>query len=656
MFRAILLPALVAAVAGGAANAAPPPQIPVTTFFRNPDVSQPILSPDGQTYAMIMSQGDLQLIVTRAVAGDQSVPVAKVVDPGMRLSWLGWANADRILISGQFRDPEAIGMRARATRLFGVDRDGKNFGLLGRKWPTFGAGNWPVQFQDLIIHWTPADPKSVLVAFRPPVEEHPQVMRMDVDTGALKRVQAAVNGIREWYADREGRIRAGVASDGDRYQIWARSGPDEPLREIVDEHIFGATGPVFAGFHSDPRLIYVMAPDEGRQALFEFDLVARTLGKRVFAHPSVDVDSLVYDAGAGGKVVGVRYTMDRPEIHFFDEAAEAERKALRAALQREFPTPVFHEQVSASADGVRQILEVSSEVQPPVYFLYDRGARRLVRILKQRPGIDPGQMAPTQRVEFRARDGRALTGYLTLPKGVEPKRLPAIALVHGGPWARDVIAWDPEVQLLANRGFAVLQINFRGSTGLGREHLEAGYREWGQKIQDDITDGVRWAIEQGFFDPDRIGIMGSSFGGYSTLVGLVKTPELFRAGAAYASVTDIELMIDDDRWYQWGAAWQQTMVGGERGDKARLRESSPLRRAAEIRAPVLLGHGEDDQRVHVRQSRRMAEALREAGKQVEYLEFPREVHGFLLEANRIRWYERVASFFEENLAPRPPSP
>jgi acetyl esterase/lipase len=189
----------------------------------------------------------------------------------------------------------------------------------------------------------------------------------------------------------------------------------------------------------------------------------------------------------------------------------------------------------------------------------------------------------------------------------QARNLPAIALVHGGQWARDSIRWDPEVQLLANRGIA---------------------------------------------DPDRIGITGGSYGGYATLVGLVKTPELYRAGAAYAPVTDIEYLISDDKWYDWGVSWHETMVGGGRADRERLRQSSPLRRAGEIRVPVLLGHGEDDQRVHVRQSRRMAEALEDAGKQVEYMEFPDEVHGFLLEANRVRWYERMAAFFEEHLAAR----
>lgn len=197
-----------------------------------------------------------------------------------------------------------------------------------------------------------------------------------------------------------------------------------------------------------------------------------------------------------------------------------------------------------------------------------------------------------------------------------------------------------------------MQVNFRGSSGLGLKHLKAGYREWGQKIQDDITDGVNWLIAAGIADPDRIGIMGASYGGHATLVGLSKTPELYRAGAAYASVTDIEFLISDDKWYDWGYQWHETMVGGERGDKERLRQSSPLRRVAEIRAPVLLGHGADDQRVHVRQSRRMAEALRKADKEFEYLEFPDEIHGFLLEANRVKWYEALVAFFEKNLAPR----
>jgi dipeptidyl aminopeptidase/acylaminoacyl peptidase len=195
-------------------------------------------------------------------------------------------------------------------------------------------------------------------------------------------------------------------------------------------------------------------------------------------------------------------------------------------------------------------------------------------------------------------------------------------------------------------------MNFRGSDGFGRAHLAAGQREWGQKIQDDITDGVRWAIAEGFVDPARIGIYGGSYGGYAALIGATKTPDLYRAAAAYAPVTDLELMIDDRASYRGFIPWAEPLVGGERGDSDRLREHSPLRLAERAGVPVLLGHGDEDDTVDVHHSRKMAAALRKAGKPVEYLEFEHEGHGFLLEANRIRWYEALVAFFEKNLAPR----
>jgi dipeptidyl aminopeptidase/acylaminoacyl peptidase len=632
-----------------------PRKIPVSEIFANPALSAPELSDDGKTFAYIYSKGDLQVIFSRPVSGKDPVALAKIDDPETRLAWLEWANSDRLFISGQARNLAAIGVRPRTTRLFGVDRDGKNFGWLGRKWDLYGQLQLPVAYQDQIVHWTPDDPETVLIEYWAPYDESPSVRRMNVNTGRLSMAQPRQHDIRSWYADRTGAIRAGEAAEKDGYQLWMRTGAEDELVKVIDRPAFGPDQLRFAGFHPDPARLYVIDVHEGRDAIFEFDVATAKRGALVFAHPEVDVDGIQHDPGPDRRVVGARYTLDRPEIHFFDPAAEAEHNALGRALEKEAGVPVSHEAVSASADGMQQILEVASEIQPPVYYFYDRGRRQLTHLLDQRPEIKPGEMAQTRRVTYAARDGLRIPAYLTLPVGREPRNLPAIALVHGGPWSRDLIQWDPEVQLLANRGFAVLQMNFRGSTGFGDAHLTAGYREWGQKIQDDITDGVKWLIAEGIADPDRIGITGGSYGGYATLVGLVKTPDLYRAGAAYASVTDIEFLISDDRYYDWGVDWHETMVGGGRKDRARLRESSPLRRAAEIRVPVLLGHGEDDQRVHVRQSQRMAEALRSAGKQVEYLEFPDEVHGFLLEANRVRWYERLVTFFEENLAPRAPA-
>ena len=477
-------------------------------------------------------------------------------------------------------------------------------------------------------------------------------MRMNVEDGRLTVAEKRQKDIRDWYADGAGVVRAGVTTTSNSYQLWARIDASRDF-ELVEEHDrLDRDALRFVGFHRDPRKIYVSNLREGRQALFEFDLETRTVGRLVEANPEVDVAG-IETFGSKREVVGVRFTDDRRRIRYFDDHMEAEYAQLRDTLVRELQRDVQVTSFSSSVDSLKQVLVVSSDRQPPVYYIYYRSVRRIEPLFAKFPDVPANSLAPTKRITFRARDGLAIPAYLTLPVGVEPHALPAVALVHGGPWSRDLIEWDPEVQLLANRGFAVLQVNYRGSTGFGKAFRDAGYREWGQKIQDDITDGVQWLIDEGIADADRIGIMGASYGGYAALVGLVKTPALFRAGVAYAAVTDIETMLSDDRWYGSDDALNRKLIGGEIGDAERLRESSPLRHAGKVRVPVLLGHGEDDQRVHVRESQLMADALKAAGAgRYEYLEFPHEIHGFALESNRIRWYTRVAAFLEENLAPR----
>ncbi len=652
--------ALISLAAFAQALAAPPARIPVKAFFSNPSVARPALSGDGKTFAFIFSNGDKQAVFSLGVApGSKPVALAKIDDPETRLAWLAWANANRLLLSAESRNPFSVGVRSRMRQLFGVDRDAKNFGWLGKNWERYGQQQIPVIYQDQIIHWTPAVADSVLIEYRSPYESSPDVMRMNVTNGRVAVVQPRSNDIQDWHADAEGNVRAGEATtETNLYRLYARIAPKDKLELVIEHAIFGDGGPTFAGFHADAGKFYVRALQDGRAAIFECDILTRKVGPEVFSHKQVDIDDLQRDAGMDERVVGARYTVDRPEIRFFDPLAREQYSELSAEFKRQLGSEVFHEVVSQSADGNQQILEVSSDIQPPVYYYHDRAKWGLARVLESRPGLGPQNLAPTRRITYQARDGLTISGYLTLPRGVEPRNLPVVVNVHGGPWSRDLIQWDPEVQVLANRGFAVLQLNFRGSTGFGKELLEAGYREWGQKIQDDITDGVKWLIANGTADADRIGIMGGSYGGYATLVGLTRTPELYRAGAAYASVTDIGFLISDDKWYDWGYQWHEMMVGGERGDQDRLRQTSPLHNVENFRVPVLLGHGENDQRVHVRQSRRMAEALRKAGKDVQYLEFPNEIHGFLLEANRVQWYETLVAFFEKNLAPRskPASP
>ncbi len=620
---------------------AEPSPIPVQALFGNPLFSSPRVSPNGEHIAVILSQGDRQLVVSRPTGGGPLTPIAAFGDPETRLASLWWANNERLLLVGEFRDMRAIGVRARATRLYAVDRTGGEIRWLGKRWSR------RVQFEDNVIHSLPDDPLHVLLSL------YGRAVALNVETGGLGLRQEDVLGIGAWYADADGNVRAGAGgrdAGTTLYRLWTRAQPKGRFEKVIEFDIDRQDGPWFEAFHAKPDKLYVRKEHQGRHAIFEFDLTTKSLGDLVFSHPSVDVGGILFDPWDPKQLTAAYFTVDSPERHFFDAEAQRLHQALQKALVGRFGGGVQFGVTSTAREGGLQVLRVSSDVQPPSYFVYDTKTRSLTHLLDERPKVPLGALSPMRRVDYQARDGLRIPAYLTLPKGRVAKALPVVVLPHGGPWVRDLIEWNSEVQLLASRGFAVFQPNFRGSWGYGSTFLHAGDREWGGKMQDDIADGVKWLIAEGIADPDRIGIYGVSYGGYAALFGLVKTPDLFRAGAAYAGVSDVEGMIADDQWYRsFEKDSHDEMIGS---DSEHLRAISPLGRAAEIRAPVLLGHGENDERVHVRQSQRMADALRSAGKQFEYLEFPDEVHGFLLESNRVKWHERLAAFFEEHLAPR----
>ncbi len=635
--------------AAAAQEAAAP--IPIRAFFENPDFTSPELSSDGTAFAMLVSDGDRQVVATRPVAGGPIQPVVRIDRPEMRLRWLAWANPNRLLLSASVR-LRAAGVSRRYFQLFGVDRDGKNFRWLGEKWPTYGIGGiYPVQFQDEIIDWLPDDPKHVLIQYRPPTETA-SVMKMNVDTGKIGMRQRPAHDVDWWISDANGEIRAGTSESREEYVIWARL-PGGTYERVSRHAPYREDGPTLLGMHSDPGKLYVTAPKDGRQAVYEFDIASKSMGALVYAHPDFDVEELVFAPGGHRRVAGVAFTDDASQIQYFDEPLVRENSGLSKAFAAEFGRPVAHGIASESEDGKRVILRVSTDVQPAAYYLFDRDKKELSHLIDQSPALPSERMSPMRPISYSARDGLRIHGYLTTPLGRDAKSLPLVALVHGGPWSRDALGWDAEVQALASRGFAVLQVNFRGSTGYGKKFLEAGYRQWGLAIQDDISDGVKWAIAEGIADPRRVGIYGASFGGYAALIGATKTPELYRAAAAYAPVTDIALMIEDDAKYgRQSLAWAEPMVGGGRSDAQRLRDTSPLQLAERAGVPILLGHGDEDDTVEVHHSRKMAAALKAAGKPFEYLEFEHEIHGFALEANRIRWYEALIAFFEKNLAPR----
>ena len=342
------------------------------------------------------------------------------------------------------------------------------------------------------------------------------------------------------------------------------------------------------------------------------------------------------------------FETDRPHFAFLDD-----QRAEMQAFVDERLAGTFNTVTSANREETRYVIHAASDRTLGGYHLLDWERRTLEPLFEISPWLDEREMAPVRSVTYEARDGLTVHGYLTLPPGEERAALPMVVHPHGGPWHRDSWGFDPEAQFLANRGFAVLQMNFRGSTGYGRKFLEAGFGQWGLAMQDDVTDGVRWAVDRGIADPERVAIYGGSYGGYATLSGLTKTPDLYRCGVSYVGVSNL---------FTWMAAippyWKPylemmyEMVGHPERDEERFRETSPFFQADRIQAPLLVAQGANDPRVRKEESDQIVQALRDRGVEVEYLVKDDEGHGFRNEENTFEFYRALEGFLERHLGGR----
>jgi dipeptidyl aminopeptidase/acylaminoacyl peptidase len=335
---------------------------------------------------------------------------------------------------------------------------------------------------------------------------------------------------------------------------------------------------------------------------------------------------------------------ERPELHFFDDAGKREQTAIDTALPGATNRVVSYDRNAQSA-----IVVSSGDTTPPDYYWYDRERKRMDFLFTANPGLDRSQLAPMKPVRYTARDGAPISAYLTVPQGAAAKNLRVIVLVHDGPSARVRWGWDPVVQFLASRGFAVFQPNYRGSTGYGREHERQGYGQWGRLMQDDLVDGVRWLVAQGIANPTRVGIYGIGYGGYAALLAAAKSPDLFRAAASYGAVTDLVDLLESPVHYRTSDL-NNPVEGKLPGDRAALAAISPARLGAEIRVPVLVAHGLADPVVDAEQSRAMVDAIEGAGRKVESVFYRRELHELVDEANRVDFHEKLAAFFARHLS------
>ncbi|MGE7111126.1 S9 family peptidase [Lysinibacillus sp. NPDC047702] len=469
------------------------------------------------------------------------------------------------------------------------------------------------------------------------------VYKLNVKTGKTTHVAKNPGNISNWLADRDGNVRVAVESDGVVGTILYRDSEKDEFKPFIELEAGDEVMPL--AFSKDNKYIYATS-NKGRDKVevVKYDLEGKE--EVIMSNKEVDVAGVLYSAEQDKLLYGA-YITDKPHYQFFDENFEKLFRKIQDKLG-------VHESELGINDYNKEmtkfIVSVSSDTVFGKYYYYDSVTDKLTELATLSPWLKSEELSEMHPISYKSRDGLTINGYLTLPKNKEAKNLPLIVNPHGGPWARDMWGFNPEVQLLANRGYAVLQVNFRSSTGYGKEFLQAGNKQWGLKIQDDITDGVQWAIDQGIADPKRIGIYGASFGGYATLAGITFTPDLYAAAVDYVGVSNIFTLLNTIPPY-WETMREMfyERVGHPEKDKELLTAASPVFHADKIKTPLFVAQGANDPRVNKAESDQIVEALRARGIDVEYMLKENEGHGFLNEENKVEFYNAMLKFLDSHL-------
>jgi dipeptidyl aminopeptidase/acylaminoacyl peptidase len=614
-----------------------PPRIPVDVFAAFASYEKPQISPDGkQVLALARANGAKVVIVYNIDSGSDRLTRLQL---GEKLEVMDarWAGNRRILLS-IFGTRKAAGIEVPMTRLFVRDLDSGATQVLGE-------GKVGGLFGGDIVFVDPAG-AYVLLAGQRDIWEFPSVFRVDLATLKAQQVAPAQSGVWKWYADPSGSVRAGLGTDSDTWWLYYRDREGDRFRRISGKRPANATLfdldtliPVAGSSQG-----YVIANKAtGRYGVYRYDFSTDTIGDPVFERPDVDVDSLASSLRTG-QPDAVLYTDDRERIAWLDK----DMRLLQARLDRALPGRI-NRVVSRDSADERMIVHSSAASDPGIYYLYEASKRALTELARPYPELQDKPLAPVEPVRYAARDGLSIPAYLTKPIGRGDKGLPLVVMPHGGPFVRDKWDYEPWAQFLANRGYVVLQPNYRGSTGYGKAFVDAASGEFGRKMQDDLDDGVRWLTGSGLVDPKRVCILGASYGGYAAMWAAVRNPDVYRCAISFAGISDVRAILryDPSGWVarRYYRDWRDRIRGDSKFDVEKV---SPLKHAAELRIPILLAHGQKDKRVPVEQTVKLHQALASAGRPHEFVLYPEEGHGFAKVEDSKDFLTRVERFLAEN--------
>ncbi|MBT3271028.1 S9 family peptidase [Candidatus Poribacteria bacterium] len=610
------------------ASATAAPLIPRTVLFGNPERTDARLSPDGRrlAYRAPDDNGVMQLWI-RSLGEDDDRIVSSERKRGVPFFF--WPHDGRQVIYGQDSDGD------EGWHLYAIDLET----TMTRDLTPFRG------VRAEMIALSPSVPDEILVGLNLEDRRKHDVYRANLRNGAVELDTVSPGAVEAWTADENLVIRAGVVSapDGGR-ELISRAEPDDEWTTIYrwSAAELGWT----VGASPDGATLYVIGNhDSDTQRLLAVDVRSR--------EETVLAEDAAYDVGettkhpTRGHPQAAGIARETLEWEVVDEEIGADLAALDAIQRGQ-----FHIASRDVADALWVVMYESDDASARFY-LYERATRTHTLLFATQPQLDDAALAHMEPISFPSRDGLTLHGYLTLPVGVPARDLPTVVLVHGGPYGRDNWGYRASTQWLANRGYAVLQINFRGSTGYGKAFMNAGDREWAGKMHDDLLDGVDWLVERGTADRSRIAIMGTSYGGYATLVGLTFTPDVFAAGVDLVGPSNLVTFLSDIPAY-WETLRPMLMrrIGDPEKDEEFLRSRSPLHFVDRIQAPLLIAQGANDPRVRQAESDQIAEAMRAKGKTVEYIVYTDEGHGLARPENRLHFFARAEAFLAEHLGGR----
>ncbi len=635
------------------------PELSVEAFIKYDEFGGIKLSPSGKYAVFMTGKYGRSILVFMTVKERKGISSLNCPE-GFEFYDFDWISDRRIVY--QIAERQDSGVLSGTGEMFAIDVDGKSRNFIygyraGRQQKQTGS---KISIQESsyataeLINPLPNDKKQILISEVPwrkdggiyyyDPDAKPIISLLNVYTGRKRKIDIAPFPGATVITDQQDRVRFAIGVDSKfQYTAGWKSDPDGDWADFeLPGFREGSIVPILIS--EDSRSVYFLGAGSDSQytALFSLDLQTKGV-TRIFGFEESDISDVILDFKRK-RIIGVESSTNKPVVHWLDQKDKDTR--IWMALARTF-SPQDVRFVTMTKDGSLGVFLVNSDTNPGDFYFFDAKTNKADYLQPARAWIKPEDMCPKQTFTIEARDGLKLHGYITRPKGAGP--YPMVVFPHGGPHGvRDSWEFDPEAQLLANRGYAVLQVNYRGSGGFGEAFERLGYRQWGGKIQDDITDATLWAIEQKIAMPDRIGIFGNSFGAYAALESVIREPVLYRCAVGNAGIYDLELMFStaDTARSNTGQSYLRMVLGS---DTDLLRKWSPAYTVDRLQVPVLLIHGKEDWRADFKQAKRMKSALEKNDKQFEWMALKGEGHGIHDEETRTEVYERIIEFLDKYL-------